>query len=110
MRVIPQTDGALGLAHPPADDAAHGRRELAVRRDAGKAGFDEGERLIGEKDSRAKSRGVAPFTLDELKVIAYWFSTTPPVLMGYATEPRTRKPVRGSARCAARDSNPEPSD
>lgn len=57
-----------------------------------------------------KLRGVTPFTLDELQVIADWFSTTPPVLLGYATEPRPRKPERGSARCAARDSNPEPSD
>ena len=34
---------------------------------------------------------VTPFTLDELDVLAEWFSTTPQVLMGFATEP---KPVR----------------
>ena len=31
------------------------------------------------------------FTLDELDVLAEWFSTTPQVLMGFASEP---KPVR----------------
>ena len=34
---------------------------------------------------------LTPFTLDELDVLAEWFSTTPQVLMGFASEP---KPVR----------------
>lgn len=37
-------------------------------------------------------RGVFSFTLPELEIIAEWFSTSPAVLMGYATEPIPVRP------------------
>ncbi|WP_369290616.1 helix-turn-helix domain-containing protein [Propionimicrobium lymphophilum] len=63
---------------------------------------------------------VTPFTLDELDVLAEWFSTTPQVLMGFALEPRPKNPAykeflvadatRNSDSYTAWDSNPEPID
>ncbi len=55
-------------------------------------------------------RGAQPMQLHEIETLAEWFSTDPAVLMGYATEPRPRKPERGSDWYTARDSNPEPAD
>ncbi len=47
---------------------------------------------INQSQASKKLRGVTPLTLDEIEVIAAWFSTSPAVLMGYATEPRPKMP------------------
>ncbi len=47
---------------------------------------------INQSQASKKLRGVTPLTLDEVELIAAWFSTSPAVLMGYAVEPRPRKP------------------
>lgn len=60
--------------------------------------------ILGITRSQAgrKLNMVTPFTLDELDVLAEWFSTTPQVLMGFELEPRPKRP----AQCAHRGSNP----
>ena len=54
-----------------------------------------------------KLRCVHPFTLDEVELLADYFSTTPPVLMGYATEPRPARPVPPAEWHTLRGLNPE---
>ena len=54
-----------------------------------------------------KLRCVHPFTLDEVELLADYFSTTPPVLMGYATEPRPTQPVPPEEWHAVRELDPE---
>ena len=46
---------------------------------------------ISQAQVSSRLRGTTPFSLDDIEMIAKWFSTTPQVLMGFATEP---KPVR----------------
>lgn len=48
---------------------------------------------INQSQASKKLRGITALTFDEVDIIADWFSTSPAVLMGYATEPRPRKPT-----------------
>ena len=52
--------------------------------------------------------GAQPFQLHEIELLADYFSTTPPVLMGYATEPRPARPMSPEEWHALRGSNPGP--
>ncbi|EPD32072.1 hypothetical protein HMPREF9306_01634 [Propionimicrobium lymphophilum ACS-093-V-SCH5] len=75
---------------------------------------------IAQPSASRKLKGKTPFTLDELDIMADWFSTTPQVLMGFASEPRPQNPAykeflvadatRNSDSYTAWDSNPEPID
>ena len=64
--------------------------------------------LLGVSQGHAsrKLRGVTPFTLDEVDLLADWFHTTPAYLMGHATEPRPVRPPKP----AFKDGNPDPRD
>ena len=57
-----------------------------------------------------RMRGTQAFQLHEIELLANWFSTTPQVLMGFATEPRPHKPIPTAEWCAHRGSNPGPWD
>ncbi|WP_375712232.1 helix-turn-helix domain-containing protein [Propionimicrobium lymphophilum] len=75
---------------------------------------------IAQPNISKKLKGITPFTFDELDAMAEWFSTTPQVLMGFASEPRPQNPAykeflaadtaRNSDSYTAWDSNPEPID
>ncbi|WP_423809724.1 helix-turn-helix domain-containing protein [Propionimicrobium lymphophilum] len=75
---------------------------------------------ISQAQVSSRLRGSTPFSLDDIEVIASWFSTTPQVLMGFASEPRPQNPAykkflaadaaRNSDSYTAWDSNPEPID
>ncbi len=65
---------------------------------------------INQSQASKKLRGITALTLDEVDLIADWLSTSPAVLMGYALEPRPRKPENTNALCAHRGSNPGPED
>ena len=54
--------------------------------------------------------GAQPFLLHEIEMLAEYFYTTPQVLMGFASEPRPRKPMSPAEWCAHRGSNPGPED
>ena len=47
---------------------------------------------VSQSQVSQRFRGVFAFTLPELEVLAKWFSTSPAVLLGYATEPRPQRP------------------
>ena len=63
---------------------------------------------INQSQASKKLRGITALTFDEVDIIADWFSTSPAVLMGYATEPRPRKPDQGDATHAQEEPNAGP--
>lgn len=63
---------------------------------------------ISQGSVSLRFRGAQPFQLHEIELLADYFSTTPPVLMGYATEPRAARPMSPEEWHALRGSNPGP--
>ena len=59
---------------------------------------------ISQGSVSLRFRGVQPFQLHEIEMLAEYFSTTAQVLMGFETEPRPRKPMSPEQWCTSVES------